>query len=80
MTMRCSPGATPKGHVPNSVWAELCGAVILPFGPGAIGEIRGVTEFEMPPGPKSPSQPLAYSSAARESNSNPTTAFPLRVA
>jgi hypothetical protein len=30
--------------------AELCGAVIIPLELGATGEIRGVTEFEMPPG------------------------------
>ena len=36
---------------PNGLQVGRVSSAIVPDGPGAIGEIRGVTEFEMPPGP-----------------------------
>ncbi len=57
-----------KRRVPNGLWAALVASVILIIGPGAIGEIRGVTEFEMPPGPQIARAIAAHSSALKRSS------------
>ena len=63
-----TPVHTSKGHVQYGLEAGRLASVILIIGPGAIGEIRGVTEFEMPPGPQIARAIAAHSSALKRSS------------
>ena len=48
MLMWCTPRSHLERTCSERLWAGLLTSVILGIGPGATGEIRGVTEFEMP--------------------------------